>query len=63
MLVGYIYLNLGNALLSAYAYLLAQNDSQLFTFGGNLSSLAGHGAGVGTPAVTSNQGKPGSGIG
>lgn len=62
---GYIYVNPGNAQLSAYAYTGSTNTSgstQLFKLAGKSSGTNPHWGGVGIPTVTSNQGKPGSGI-
>ena len=59
---GYIYFNPGNAPLAAYKFTPSTNSSQLFTLAGKSSASNPHLVGVGIPTVTSNQGKPGSGI-
>ncbi|KAF2829674.1 hypothetical protein CC86DRAFT_443817 [Ophiobolus disseminans] len=56
---GYIYAYPENAPLSAYAFTSSANTSQLFTLVGRSSSRS---SGAGTPTVTSNQGKSGTGI-
>jgi hypothetical protein len=59
---GYIYVNPSNAPLAAYAFTPSSNGSALFTLAGKSSIMNRHLDGVGTPTVTSNQGKAGSGI-
>jgi hypothetical protein len=59
---GYIYVNPGNAPLSAHAFTPSNSSQQLFTLAGKSSTSNPHSGGVGTPTVTSDQGKPGSGI-
>ncbi|KAH7090517.1 hypothetical protein FB567DRAFT_520039 [Paraphoma chrysanthemicola] len=57
---GYIYVNPAKAPLSAYTFTASNTSTQLFTLAGK--SLTAGSSGVGTPTVTSDQGKPGSGI-
>jgi hypothetical protein len=57
---GYVYVNTAGVPLAAYAFTPSANDSQLFTLIGKSGDALSNG--VGTPTVTSNQGKPGSGI-
>ncbi|KAF1851815.1 uncharacterized protein K460DRAFT_274878 [Cucurbitaria berberidis CBS 394.84] len=59
---GYIYVNPGNAPLAAYKFTPSSNSSQLFTLAGKSSASGPHRGSVGIPTITSNQGKPGSGI-
>lgn len=60
---GYIYANPGNAPLAAYKFTAnTTTSSQPFTLAGKSLGANSHGVGVGIPTVTSNQGKPGSGI-
>lgn len=61
---GYIYVNPGNARLSAYAFTSHTNSSssELFKLAGKSAGSNSHWGGIGIPTVTSNQGKPGSGI-
>lgn len=59
---GYIYVNPGNAALSAYKFTPSSNTSSPFTLAGKSSASNPHWGAVGVPTVTSNQGKPGSGI-
>lgn len=57
---GYIFVGPVNVPLAAYAFTPSANSSQLFVLVGQ--SAGAHSSGVGTPTVTSHQGKPGSGI-
>jgi hypothetical protein len=59
---GYIYVNPGNAPLSAYKFLPNTTTSGLFRLAGKSSLENTHWGGVGVPTVTSNKGAPGSGI-
>lgn len=59
---GYIYVNPGNGPLSAYAYAPTNSSNELFTLAGQASFNNPHYNFVGVPTVTSDQGKPGSGI-
>ncbi|KAL6711364.1 hypothetical protein ACN47E_005895 [Coniothyrium glycines] len=63
---GYIYVNPGNAPLSAYKFTPQPSASHaptsLFTLAAKSSLDNAHWGGVGVPSVTSNHGRPGSGI-
>jgi hypothetical protein len=56
----WIYVNPGNTALSAYKFM--PNATALFSLAAKSSETNGHWGGAGLPTVTSNQGKPGTGI-
>ncbi|KAF2027494.1 hypothetical protein EK21DRAFT_102458 [Setomelanomma holmii] len=59
---GYIYVDPGNAPLSAYAFKSSNSSNHLFTLAGKSAKTTLHSIGVGTPTVTSDRGTPRSGI-
>lgn len=59
---GYIFVNPGNGPLSAFKFSPSNTSSQLFTLAGQAAANNIHYNFVGVPTVTSDEGRPGSGI-